>query len=449
MSKILVVDDVPALARQYAEDLERLGDHLVAIATSGADAISFFAEQSADCVILDLEMPLVDGFEVLATLRGRGIDVPVIVYTGTGDFDRCVRAMKLGATGFIDKAEPMERVLQEVANAIERVALERQVVELRGRDQDGSALVGSSAAMTRLKEQIGRLAPIPSPVLVCGPSGSGKELVAAELHRLSGRKTAAYVALNCAALPENLVESELFGHEKGAFTGADRPRAGAFKSAEKGTLFLDEIGDLPAFAQATLLRVLASGEVSPLGSSRRFTVDTRVVAATHRDLEREVGEGRFRDDLLYRLNVHTLRVPPLDERREDVPELATLFLASICERFGMRPKRWHPASLQLLAGMDWQRNNVRELRNVVERLVIAVDGQEIAPASIQPLLGPAASPGSEAGSFRERRAAAERAIVAAALRRHDGHISHTAEALGLADHASLLKIMRRLGMQRG
>ena len=447
MSTILIVDDVPTLARQYAEDLIRLGGYKVEIATSGTSAIAYFEGASADCVILDLEMPLVDGFEVLATLRHRGIDVPVIVYTGTGDYERCVRAVRLGADGFIDKNELMERVAQEVANALERGRLRSEVLRLRDRSEDGSALIGSSEAMQTLRQRIARLAPIPSPVLVLGPSGSGKELVAAELHRLSGRKKEAYVALNCAALPENLVESELFGHERGAFTGAERTRAGAFESASKGTLLLDEIGDLPSYAQAKLLRVLESGTVSRLGGTKAMQVETRVIAATHRDLERAVSEGGFREDLLFRLNVHSIRVPRLAERRDDIAELATMFLASICERFGMRPKRFSKEALASLEQRDWERNNVRELRNAVERLVIEHEGEEI--ASIAPSAASAPPPvDGGAGSFRERRESAERTIVIDALQRHGGHVTRAARELGLADHASLLKIMRRLGIRR-
>ncbi len=447
MSTILVVDDVEALARQYAEDLQRLAGHRVEIALGGADAIAFFERAHADCVILDLEMPLVDGFEVLATLRSRAIEVPVIVYTGTGDYDRCLRAVRLGADGFIDKREPMERVAQEVASALERGRLRNQVDQLRRRAGDGSPLLGSSPAMTRLRERIARLAPIPSPVLVFGSSGSGKELVAAELHRLSGRKRQSYVALNCAALPENLVESELFGHQRGAFTGAERTRPGAFEAASGGTLLLDEIGDLPSHAQAKLLRVLETGALARLGSSDTISVDTRVVAATHRDLEQEVASDRFREDLLFRLNVHTLQVPPLSERPGDVPELATMFLSSICERFGIPPKRFSPAALDTLAARDWSRNNVRELRNTVERAVIDTEGMRIET------IGPSAPPTSAAavpatGTFRERREAAERAIVLAALERNQGHVTQTARELGLADHASLLKIMRRLEIRK-
>ncbi len=450
MSNILVVDDVAALADQYAYDLKRIAGHDVSVATSGADALARLeGGNGIDCVILDLEMPGMDGFEVLRTLRHRGSEVPVIVYTGTGNFDRCIEAVRLGAAGFIDKAEPMERVAQEVEHAIERYRLRREVFALQQRLGE-STLLGRSAAMDRLRGAIERVAPIPSAALIVGESGTGKELVARELHRLSANPGGPFVAINAAALPENLVESELFGHEKGAFTGATGMRKGAFESAEHGTLFLDEIGELPAAVQPKLLRVLEQRTVTRLGSSRTVPVNARVVAATLRDLDQLVQEGRFREDLLYRLNVHVLRVPPLRERREDIPQLAELFVEQTCARFGVLPRQLAPDAREALVQYDWRRNNVRELRNVIERSVVAADGEVIRrehlPAEVRGETPVAADAGD--GSFQAQRTDAERRIVLAALEKHDWQITRTAEALGLADHASLLKIMRRLGIQR-
>jgi len=301
-----------------------------------------------------------------------------------------------------------------------------------------------------LRDEIRRLAPIPSPVLILGESGSGKELVARDLHTLREGDDEPFVPLNCAALPESLVESELFGHERGAFTGADRTRRGAFELAGRGTLFLDEIGELPLPAQAKLLRVLETRELVRLGGERSISVDARVVAATHRDLEADVESKRFREDLLYRLNVHVLQVPPLRERTSDVPTLARHFLRAICERFGMSAKSIDEDVLRVLSAYDWRKNNVRELRNTVERLVIAADGDVIRAEHVPAELredGPDSADGP-ARTFSELKAEAEREIVLAALNRNDGHVTRTAEELGLADHASLLKIMRRLGMQR-
>src|SRR5690242_17827255 len=378
MYTVLIVDDVPAMAEQYAYDLRRLAGMDVRVALSGDDALDVVASESVDCMILDLEMPGTDGFAVLRALKERGIDVPVIVYTGTGTFDRCVQAMRLGAYTFIDKADPVERVAREVETAIERRALLAEVNELRRYAAEDSALRGSSPAMQKLKDAIARVAPIPSPVLIIGESGSGKELVARDIHRLSAGAKEPFIAINSAALPENLVESELFGHERGAFTGAATLRKGAFEVAGRGTLFLDEIGELPLPAQAKLLRVLEERQVTRVGGSRPIPVPARVVAATNRNLDEEVDAGRFRRDLYFRLNVHVLRVPPLRDRLSDLPELTEHLVAATCARFGVRRKMLSAEVLELLTAYDWRKNNVRELRNIVERMVIAADGDVIA-----------------------------------------------------------------------
>jgi DNA-binding NtrC family response regulator len=454
MTIVLVVDDVPAMAEQYAYDLRRLGGYDTLVAGGGAAALELLGREPVDCVILDLEMPGMDGFEVLRRLAGRGGETPVIVYTGTGNYDRCIEAVRLGAAGFIDKSEPMVRVVREIEQALERRRLAVELASLRRQLGVESSLAGSSPAIAKLRDAIARLAPIPSPVLVLGESGSGKELVARDLHRLGGHPKAPFLALNSAALPENLIESELFGHERGAFTGAAATRRGAFEAAERGTLFLDEIGELPAPAQAKLLRVLEDRQVTRLGGSRALPVEARVVAATHRDLEQDVQKGRFRDDLFYRLNVHVIHVPPLRERLSDVPELAQRFVATICERFGIRPKRLAPEALAALQAYEWRRNNVRELRNAVERMIIAADADVIraehVPLDVDPLGHPSRAErhGTASGSFHDLREQAERRIVLEALERNGGQITRTAEQLGLADHASLLKIMRRLGLKR-
>jgi two-component system nitrogen regulation response regulator NtrX len=452
VTSVLVVDDVPAMAEQYAYDLRRLGGYDTAVASGGREALELLACGPVDCVILDLEMPGLDGFEVLRRLAHQGNDTPVIVYTGTGSYDGCIEAVRLGAAGFIDKAEPMVRVVREIEQALERRRLHTEVASLRRQLGADSSLAGSSPAIARLRDAIARLAPIPSPVLVLGESGSGKELVARDLHRLGAHPTAPFLALNSAALPESLVESELFGHERGAFTGAAATRRGAFEAAERGTLFLDEIGDLPGPAQAKLLRVIEDRRVTRLGGSRALPVEARVVAATHRDLDADVKTGRFREDLFYRLNVHVIEVPPLRDRLDDVPELAERFVAGICERFGMRRKRIAPEALELLRNHEWRRNNVRELRNAVERMIIAADGDTIRAEHVPAEVAGSGEAASESSttprSFQDLREAAERRIIVAALARNGGQVTRTAEELGLADHASLLKIMRRLGIRR-
>ncbi len=449
MSRILVVDDVAALAEQYAYDLKRIGAHEVVTANDGTRALALLEAGGFDCVILDLEMPGMDGFAVLRQLRHRGDETPVIVYTGTGDFERCIAAVKLGAAGFIDKAEPMERVAQEVEHAIERHRLRREVFALQA-ELGNSALVGRSAAIAKLNDEIGKVAPVPSAVLITGESGTGKELVARELHRRGARPASPFIALNCAALPENLVEAELFGHERGAFTGASGTRKGAFESAGDGTLFLDEIGELPLAMQPKLLRVLEEHMVTRVGSNSAIKVSARVVAATNRDLDHMVKEHEFREDLLYRLNVHVIHTPPLRERREDIPLLAQRFVEVACREFGILPKQLAPEAREALVSYDWRRNNVRELRNAIERAVVNAEGEVIRAADLPVTVGGegGAVIAADVASFQVQRMNAERRIVIAALEKHDWQITRTAEWLDLADHASLLKIMRRLGIQR-
>jgi two-component system nitrogen regulation response regulator NtrX len=454
MTQVLVVDDVPAMAEQYAYDLRRVGKYEATIAAGGDQALDVLGREAIDCVVLDLEMPGTDGFEVLRRLRQRGIEVPVIVYTGTGSYDRCVQAVRLGAYGFIDKAEPIERLVQEIENAVSRGRLVTELRTLRARFDGDTPLIGESQPMRALRDAIARVAPIPSSVLIIGESGTGKELVARELHRLGPGDRSPLVAVNSAALPEQLVESELFGHERGAFTGADRLRRGAFENAGSGTLFLDEVGELPLPSQAKLLRVLEDRKVMRVGGDRAIPVAARVIAATNRELEREVDAGRFRQDLFYRLNVHTLRVPPLRDRLSDVPALVDHLLHAIASHLRMRPKTIAPDAVALLAAYDWKKNNVRELRNVLERMMIASDAAVISAADAPPEIrggddrDEAADPSAEPGTLKALKAQAERQIIVAALEKHNWHVTKTAEALGLSDHSSLLKIMRRHGISR-
>ena len=449
---VLVVDDVAAMAEQYAYDLRRVGHYQTTVAGGGDEALDVLGREPIDCVVLDLEMPGTDGFEVLRRLHQRGIDTPVIVYTGTGSYDRCVQAVRLGAYGFVDKTEPIERVVQEIESAVSRGRLVNELRTLRSRFDGETPLIGDSPPMRILRDAIARVAPIPSSVLIVGESGTGKELVARELHRRGPGEKTPLVAVNSAALPEQLVESELFGHERGAFTGADRLRRGAFESAGAGTLFLDEVGELPLAAQAKLLRVLEDRKVTRVGGDRPLEVTARVVAATNRDLEREAEAGRFRQDLYYRLNVHTLRVPPLRDRLSDIPVLVDRLLHTIASSLRIRPKAVAADALALLAAYDWRRNNVRELRNCLERMMIASDAPEIRAADVPPEIRgedrDEADAAAAPGTLKALKAQAERQIILDALDTHEWHITRTAEALGLSDHSSLLKIMRRHGLNQ-
>jgi two-component system nitrogen regulation response regulator NtrX len=451
---VLIVEDVAALREQYAYDLARLRGYETHTANDVEEGLAALDEHAVDCVLLDLEMPGADGFEFLRRVAERPSVPPILVYTGTGNYERCVRAVKLGAYGFLDKGEPMERVVQEIDNALERSTMRNELDTLRVRLDGETALLGDSEAMQAVRRAIDKLAAIPSPVLIVGESGTGKEIVARELHRRGPRRSQPFLAVNCAALPENLVESELFGHERGAFTGAERVRKGAFESAGAGTLFLDEIGELPQPVQAKLLRVLEQDCVTRLGGSTERPVAARVVAATNRDLDGEVEAGRFRQDLLFRLNVHGITVPPLSARRSDVPVLSAHFLATTARRFGARPKTITADALERLCAHDFRRNHVRELRNVIERLVLATDGATITPDVVARELGTQASAASgtsrapATGTLRERKDEAERRILIEALDHHAWHLTNTAADLGLADHASLSKMLKRLGIER-
>ena len=447
MTRVLIVDDLPHGAEQQAYDLRRVAGHETVVAAGGDAALALLESHEVDAIVLDLEMPGTDGFMVLAELARKGNETPVIVYTGTGNFERCVHAVRLGAYGFVAKDEPVERVAQEIASALERRRLRHEVFALQSRLGE-SSLLGRSRALEDLRAQVGRLAAIPSPVLILGESGSGKELVARDLHRLGPGATQPFVPINCAALPDQLIESELFGHERGAFTGAVAARAGAFEAAGRGTLFLDEVGELAAQAQAKLLRAIEAREVTRLGAVTPRKVEARLVAATHRDLERDVAERRFRDDLLFRLNVHVLRVPALRERREDIPLIARRFLEETCARFGLLPRKLSDEAAAALASHDWRRNNVRELRNAVEQAVVATDGEVIRLEHLPPEVRGERRDGAAPQGYRELKLEAERRIVVAALERHGWQVTRTAEALGLSDHASLLKILRRLGIRR-
>ncbi len=449
MSRILIVDDVEAMREQYAYDITRLGGHETLTASAGDEALLILQREPVHCVILDLEMPRVDGFEVLRTLQHNKSSIPVIVYTGTGDIDRCVRALQLGAWGFIEKSDSIERVLLEIDKALEKDRIGSELARSRKRLGGDRSLVGDSETMRALCTLIDKLAPIPSTVLVYGESGSGKELVSRRLHDGSDRK-GAFLAVNCGALPEQTLVDELFGHVKGAFTGADRVRKGAFEEAQGGTLFLDEIGELPLPAQARLLRVLEEKKIARLGSSQEISVEVRVVAATNRNLEEEVAEGRFRQDLLYRLGVHKIAVPPLREHMDDLPAIAAALLAKIERDFGRPGLLLSSEALAALGRYDWHKNNVRELRNALEQMTIAADGDEIGADCVPADLwrsGPEIASEVEAKSFRHRRLLAEQRIVQEALDRNGGKVTQTARDLGLADHSSLSKLMERLGLR--
>jgi len=400
---------------------------------------------------MDVRMPDLDGLSVLEKARQTRPDLPVVIMSGHGSLEIVRNAFKLGAFDYLEKPiTEKDKLLIAVKNALAMQTLRAENAALR-REAGPQAMVGSGAAMQRLFEIVRRAAPSEGRVLVTGENGTGKELVARAIHQNSRRQEAAFVKLNCAAVPAELIESELFGHERGAFTGAVAARRGKFELADGGTLFLDEVGDMPPAMQAKVLRVLQEGEFERVGGQQTLRCDVRVVAATNKDLPAEVEAGRFREDLYYRLNVVPVHTPPLRERKEDMPELCGRFVAEACERNGRRPMSLTRDAVVALQGHDWP-GNVRELRNLVERLVILCDGPQIGPEDVARVLPGARKPRTDrfrsGASFHDLVEEAEREIIVGALDQHQGNVSDTARTLGL-ERSHLYKKMRGLGLKRG
>ncbi|MCA1762617.1 MAG: sigma-54-dependent transcriptional regulator [Cryomorphaceae bacterium] len=370
MAHILVVDDERSIRNTLKEILE-FEKFTVDLAEDGPAGLAKIVENDYDVVLCDIKMPKMDGMEVLEKALKADVETPIIMISGHGNIETAVEAIKLGAYDFIEKPLDLNRTLVTLRNALDRSHLEAETKTLRKKIKQikGYEIIGESKAVADIKEMIQKVAPSEARVLVTGPNGSGKELVARQLHELSQRSKAPFVEVNCAAIPSELIESELFGHEKGAFTSAIKQRKGKFELADGGTLFLDEIGDMSASAQAKVLRALQENTISRVGGDKEIKVNTRIISATNKDLRKEIAEGNFREDLYHRLSVILIEVPPLNERRDDVPVLANHFLEMICKEQGIARKSFEPAAMDALQEVNWT-GNIRELRNVVERLII-------------------------------------------------------------------------------
>lgn len=365
--KILVVDDERAIRNSLKEILGDEG-YDVDIAEDGATAVGMAEKERYDVIFCDIKMPNMEGTEVLEKLRADGVDAAIVMISGHGDIDTAVECIKKGAFDFIQKPLDLNRILITIKNATERTQIITENTILKKRVY-GQQMIGDSAPMQHLRDMIEKVAPTNTRVLITGPNGSGKELVARSLHQQSLRSNMPYVDVNCAAIPSELIESELFGHEKGAFTSAVKQHKGKFEQADGGTLFLDEIGDMSLAAQAKVLRVLQEKKLSRVGSDKDIEVDVRVIAATNKDLKAEIEKGNFREDLYHRLSVIVLHVPSLDERKDDIPILVDYFIDQVCTESGMPKKAVSPEAMKLLQEKSWT-GNIRELRNVVERLLI-------------------------------------------------------------------------------
>jgi DNA-binding NtrC family response regulator len=443
---VLLAEDEAALRAGFTRILERRGLHVEAVST-GEDALRVIGDVPVDLLVSDIQMPGMGGLKLLTEVRQAHPLVPVIVISGTATLEDAATAIKLGAIDFLQKPIAPERLVLTVEHALRLEDLKVRNSALERSAGTGAALVGESPAMLRLGELLRKVGPTDGRVLILGENGTGKELVATAIHRGSRRSEGPLVKLNCAAVPGELIESELFGHEKGAFTGALRARRGRFEEASGGTLFLDEVGDMSLAMQAKLLRVLQEGQLERVGGGRTIQVDVRVIAATNRDLAAMVERGQFREDLYYRLNVVTLRVPPLRERAEDIPLLAQTFARQIAERMGRRPIQLDDAVLGALSRHTYP-GNVRELMNMIERLTILADGDRVNASDV---LGSAPSPPGAASlyradtPFRDLMHEAERRILVAAIEAHDGNKSATARSLAI-DRSHFFKKCRELGI---
>lgn len=377
--KILVVDDERAIRNSLKEILSDEG-YNVDVAEDGATAIDMAEKERYDVIFCDIKMPNMEGTEVLEKLRTDGVDSAIIMISGHGDIDTAVECIKKGAFDFIQKPLDLNRILITIKNATERTQIITENTNLK-KKVFGKQMIGESAPILHLREMIEKVAPTDARVLITGPNGSGKELVARSLHQQSNRSAMPYIEVNCAAIPSELIESELFGHEKGAFTSAIKQHKGKFEQADGGTLFLDEIGDMSLAAQAKVLRVLQEKKLSRVGSDKDIEVDVRVIAATNKDLKAEIEKGNFREDLYHRLSVIVLHVPSLDERKDDIPMLVNYFIDQVSNESGMQPKAISDDAMKMLQDRSWT-GNIRELCNVVERLMI-LGGNPVTPQDIK------------------------------------------------------------------
>ena len=446
MASILIVDDEPGVRSALGGVLRDEGYTVEAVA-SGESCLERLVEQDFDVVLLDVWMPGLDGLETLQRLRERQVDAQVVVISGHGNVESAVRAIKLGAFDFVEKPLSLDKAVLVVRNALRQRALEAENRDLRAQVDRRHVLVGESPVMRHLREQVMLAAPTNGRVLILGENGTGKEVVARTLHAHSRRRLGPFVEVNCAAIPEELIESELFGHTKGAFTGAVADRRGRFEHATGGTIFLDEIGDMSLKTQAKVLRALQENAVQPVGGTALVRVDVRIVAATNKDLQEEIRAARFREDLFFRLNVVPIYVPPLRDRTDDIPRLAEHFMATLSAEYGRRVKRFAPDAVSRLQHYSWP-GNVRELHNVVERLLIMVPdsvltAQDVSFIGDAPLVDAAAP--AAVTPLAEARDRFERDYILHVLAAQHGNISRTADALGV-ERSNLYKKMRAFGI---
>jgi two-component system nitrogen regulation response regulator NtrX len=449
--RVLIVDDEPGVRGALGQLLEFEGYEVRAVPTA-VDGINEYQRWHPHLVFLDVKMAGIDGIEALKAIRTHDPTAIVVMISGHATIQTAVEATQLGAYDILEKPLDTDRILVTLRNALQHLDLHEENTRLKERIQSRYEIVGRSYAIRSVIDKIEKVAGTPARVLISGENGTGKELVARAVHSQSTRKAEAFVEVNCAAIPGELIESELFGHMKGSFTGATADRPGKFEQANGGTLFLDEVGDMSLSAQAKVLRVLQDGVVTRIGGAKTISVDVRVLAATNKALEEEIAAGRFREDLYYRLNVVPIHVPPLRERREDIPSLISHFVDTLTKREGVPPKTMSPEAVQRLQELEWP-GNVRELRNTIERLLILSSGTRISEDDIARLVGKRDSDQVGLGSlldcktFEEFKQAAERAFLLGKLREHDWNVSETARALDMP-RSNLYKKIERYSLTR-
>ncbi len=450
MNSILIIDDEKEICESMKMILEYEG-YKVTYSTSATEGISKLSSNSYSGLLLDIQMPEMSGFEVLKKVKEKNPSLSVIIISAHGSVENAIRATKLGAFDFIEKPIDRDKLLLSIRNAVEQFNLLTENIEIKKVLEGGGDILGNSKPIKKILELIEKVAPLDTRILITGENGTGKELVARAIHKNSSRKDNQFIEVNCAAIPNELIESELFGHEKGSFTGAVQQRIGKFELANKGTIFLDEIGDMSHQAQAKVLRAIEDGKIERVGGGKKIDVDVRIIAATNKNLIDEIEKENFREDLYHRLNVIPIDIPPLRERKDDIPILLEFFTNDITTRHKKAPTKFTADALKLLQEMNWS-GNVRELRNIVERIIIIIDKREIERKDIEVLLAPGRATMDsiidDSNSFQEFKEKAERAFIVKQLNENNWNISKTAELLDI-QRSHLYNKMKKYEIEKG
>jgi len=450
MNSILIIDDEKEICESIKMILEYEG-YSVTYSTSATEGISKLSSNNYSGLLLDIQMPEMSGFEVLKKVKVKNPSLSVIIISAHGSVENAIRATKLGAFDFIEKPIDRDKLLLSTRNAVEQFNLLTENIEIKKVLEGGGDILGNSKQIKNILELIEKVAPLNTRVLITGENGTGKELVARAIHKNSIRKDNPFIEVNCAAIPNELIESELFGHEKGSFTGAVQQRIGKFELANKGTIFLDEIGDMSHQTQAKVLRAIEDGKIERVGGGKKIDVDVRIIAATNKNLQDEIEKENFREDLFHRLNVIPIEIPPLRERKDDIPILLEFFANDITARHKKAPTKFTADAIKLLQEMNWS-GNVRELRNIVERIIIIIDKREIERKDIEVLFAPSRATMDsiidDSNSFQEFKEKAERAFIVKQLNENNWNISKTAEILDI-QRSHLYNKMKKYEIEKG